>query len=64
MRKWKLSKIKYFAPSGVKQAWRYGIKLTYVCKLFSKNLLHDVSYLVSYLTRHKKFTTFSMFKYT
>jgi hypothetical protein len=39
------------------------IELTYICKLVNKNLLHHISYLVSDLTRHKKFTTSNMFKY-
>jgi hypothetical protein len=38
-------------------------KLTYVCRLLNKNLVHNIGYLVSYLTRHKKFTTSNMFKY-
>jgi hypothetical protein len=37
------------------------IKLTYVCKLFIKT--YECNIFVSYLTKHKKFTTFSMFKY-
>jgi hypothetical protein len=36
------------------------IKLTYVCKLLSKNILRNISYM---RTKHKKFTTFSMYKY-
>jgi hypothetical protein len=31
------------------------IKLTYIWQLFSKNLFCNIWYLVSYLTRHKKF---------
>jgi hypothetical protein len=38
------------------------IKLTYICKLLNKNLLHNI--FVSYLTGHKKFTTSNMFKHT
>jgi hypothetical protein len=40
------------------------IKLTYVCRLPNRNLLRNISYLVSYLIRHNKFTTFNMFEYT
>jgi hypothetical protein len=40
------------------------IKLTYVCKLFNKNLFCNIGYLVNDLTKYKKFTTFNMFKYT
>jgi hypothetical protein len=40
------------------------IKLTYVCKLLSKNLLCNLGYLVSYLTKHNFFTTSIMFEYT
>jgi hypothetical protein len=40
------------------------IKLTYVCKVLNKNLFHNIGYLVSYLSRHKKITTSSMFNYT
>jgi hypothetical protein len=38
--------------------------LTYVCRLPGKNLFRNIGYLVSYLIKHKKFTTFSMFEYT
>ncbi len=37
------------------------IKLTYVCRLFSKNVFLNISYLVSYLITHNES---SMFKYT
>jgi hypothetical protein len=40
------------------------IKFTYVCRLFCKNLLCNMGCHVSYLTRHKKFITSSMLKYT
>jgi hypothetical protein len=40
------------------------MKLNYVCKLLIKNLLCNMGYFVSYLIRHKKFITSSMFKYT
>jgi hypothetical protein len=40
------------------------MKLTYVCKLFSKNLLRNINYFVSYLVKHKKNITSSMVKYT
>jgi hypothetical protein len=40
------------------------IKLTYICMLLNKNLLHNIGYLVNYLTKHKKIITSSMFKYT
>ncbi len=36
----------------------------YVCRLLSKNLLRNLGYLVSYLTKHKKFITYNIFKYS
>ncbi len=40
------------------------IKLTCVCRLLSKNIFHNIGYLVNYLIRYKKFLTSNMFEYT
>jgi hypothetical protein len=34
------------------------IELNYVCRLFSKNLLRNIGYLISYLTKYKVFIIF------